>query len=210
MTSRRAAVLKENSLVHYRIPSSLGSSWVKTFGRSGLYQHGAHWRSASMAQILTHQRAWRTAPHPFHRLYEKSRKEKRWSESVMNENFRFRLFSRARTPHRSPRPGTLPGVRLDRKKAARKARVEETPKWLTTKPEIPAAWQETEEELSSIAAISLFTVKKSTVLTSSIKNRFWRRKSRTRIVIVSNTEHKKLKTASIITKDPSVLVINGL
>ncbi|TNM87372.1 hypothetical protein fugu_005593 [Takifugu bimaculatus] len=100
-------------------------------------------------------------------------KKKRWLESVMNENFRFRLFSRARrASHRSPGPGTLPGVRMDRKKAARKARVEETPKCLTTKPERPAARQETEEELSSIAAISLFTVKKSTVSTSSIKNRF--------------------------------------
>lgn len=95
----------------------------------------------------------------------------------MNENFRFSLFSHARTPrhatpHRSPGPGTLPGVRMDRKKAARKARVEETPKCLTTKPEKAAARQETGEELSSIAAIPLFTVKKSTVLTSSIKNRF--------------------------------------
>lgn len=57
----------------------------------------------------------------------------------MNENFPFRLFSRARarTPPRSPRPGTLPGVGLDRKKAAR---VEETPKCLTTKPEHTCGW----------------------------------------------------------------------
>lgn len=93
---------------------------------------------------------------------------------ICNERELSHLFSRTRTyatPRHSPRPGTLPGVRLDHERAAKKARVETT-KCLSTKPEKPAAQQETEEEPSSIAAISLFTVKESTVLTSSIQNQF--------------------------------------
>lgn len=91
---------------------------------------------------------------------------------ICNERELSRLFSGARTPERSARPGALPGARLDSKEAARQACVEENPKRLTTKADNPAAQQESEEELSSIAAISLFTVKESTVLTSSIKNGF--------------------------------------
>lgn len=67
---------------------------------------------------------------------------------IRNERELSHLFSHARTPRRSPRPGTLPGVRLDHKRAARRACVEGTTKCLSTKPEKPAAQQETEEELS--------------------------------------------------------------
>lgn len=88
-----------------------------------------------------------------------------------------------RTPERPARPGALPGgwgvgggVRPDRKrKLPGEPVVRRTQKkHLTTKSrkknKNPAAPRETQEEVSSIAAISLFTVKESTVLTSSIKN----------------------------------------
>lgn len=81
---------------------------------------------------------------------------------ICNERELSRLFSG--TPDRSARPGALPGVRLDRKDAARPACVEENPKQKTLQ------LNKEQGELSSIAAISLFTVKESTVLTSSIKN----------------------------------------
>lgn len=87
-------------------------------------------------------------------------------------NDKFRLRTRARTRHRSPGREHFQGFDWTVRKLLVLRR---PPKCLTTKPEKkPAAGQEeTEEELSPIAAISLFTVKKSTVLTSSsIKNRF--------------------------------------